>query len=125
MLRWHLDHREQIEGYRRYQELTGRVPDDFRDAPKLNTITISAFGMDIEIPKPRIQLAWNGFCALSGSRMVSMGGHGNIPYAQIRAYLDEEGIGDLDDRNDLFYLIGRMDQEHLSHGRKNGQSEYR
>lgn len=118
VLRWHLDHADRIEGYRRYQELTGCVPTDLSDAPRLKTMTISAGGISIDIEPARIQLAWRGFYALTGSRAITMGGVGPIPYFQILAYLDENEVDDPDERRELFHLIGRMDQEYLAYSHK-------
>ena len=103
-----------MPGYRRYEELTGCVPDEMRDAPGLPTMTLHAFGVALEVEPQRIRLAWTGFFTLIHRRQWTMNGAGPIPLFEIRGWLDEQRIHDPDDRADLIDLIDRMDQEYMN-----------
>jgi len=108
-----------MPGYRRYAELTGSVPDEMRNAPELPAHTLSAFGIFLEIEPQRIRLAWTGFFMLIHRRQWTTSGPGPILLSEIRGWLDEQRVCDVDDRAELIDLIDRMDQEYLAHAHKN------
>lgn len=47
-------------------------------------------------------------------------GIGSIPLSEIKAYCEMFGISDYNERSDLLYIIGEMDDEFISyHNNKN------
>ena len=98
MLRWYLEHGDKLEQYRKYEELTGSKPDDAKDEPELHIWN---------------RFAWGGFHALTGSRPVTMGGFGPIPFGTMTAWLDEMEIVDRDERDELLRMLGEMDRAYL------------
>ena len=103
MLRWHLDHGDKLEQYRKYEELTGEQPHEAQGAPELHSWN---------------RFAWNGFHALTGSRQWTMAGAAPIPYSELTAWLDEMGIAERDERDELLRMIREMDQAYLEWGKR-------
>ena len=60
---------------------------------------------------------WIAFRTLSTSRRIGMG-VGAIPLSEIESYIRIYGIGDLEECEDLVYLIGEMDDEFIKHVNK-------
>ena len=112
MLRWHLKHADQMDGYRRYIERTGGIPDDLLEAPALPSVSLPCGGEVLVMPDPALQTAWRGFWALTDSRQWTMGGAAGIPYSQVTGWLDEMGIFDPEDRDEYRFLIREMDREY-------------
>ncbi len=59
------------------------------------------------------------FTDLTRSRQAGMG-IGSIPLSEIKAYCEMFGISSYNERSDLLYIIGEMDDEFISyHNSKN------
>lgn len=98
MLQWQHDHKEKLEGYRKYREATGEDAHDVQAAPKIDQFTA-----DI----------WEAWRLLTGSRQYTMGGPAPIAISEIKAYADYLEIKDSDDRDRLLQLISSMDAKWL------------
>lgn len=73
-----MEHRDRLEQYRRYEELTGAQTEEQKGAPVL---------------KPWNGWMWDAFMSLSGSRSWTMGGAAAIPFSEVLAYMAWQGIG--------------------------------
>lgn len=56
---------------------------------------------------------WAAFQALTTSRQIGFGAVGPLAYRDMLLYLDENGIGDKDERDEMLYLLREMDAEYL------------
>lgn len=112
VLLWRLKNSEKMEQYQKYDERTGCAPDEVLNAPKLETVSV---GEEFLFPQPMQKLAWDGFNAISGSRPVTAGGVGGIPFAEKREWLDEQGVLDPDDRAAWMAMIEEMDGAFRKH----------
>ena len=59
------------------------------------------------------QMYWRAYQDLTGSRSWSQGGPSEIPYGEKLRWLDENRIFDEDDRNDILYVIQRIDSAYI------------
>lgn len=58
---------------------------------------------------------WVAFQALTTSRQIGFGVVGPLAYRDLLLYLDENGITEKDERDDMLYLLREMDGEYLRH----------
>lgn len=56
---------------------------------------------------------WAAFQALTTSRQIGFGAVGPLAYRDMLLYLDENDIGDKDERDEMLYLLREMDAEYL------------
>lgn len=71
---------------------------------------------------PGLELYAKAFSALTSSRAMGYGSIGAIPYAAIANYCREEGI-DGEMREDLMYLVERMDAVYMRWQTEKAHSE--
>ncbi len=67
-----------------------------------------------EVPE-HLAHVWAAFQVLTTSRQIGFGAVGPLAYRDMLLYLDESGIGDKDERDDMLYLLREMDAEYLRH----------
>lgn len=56
---------------------------------------------------------WSAFQTITTSRPIGFGAVGPLAYRDMLLYLDENGIGDKDERDEMLYLLREMDAEYL------------
>jgi len=56
---------------------------------------------------------WSAFQTITTSRQIGFGAVGPLAYRDMLLYLDENGIGDKDERDEMLYLLREMDAEYL------------
>lgn len=76
-------------------------------------------GLDnIPVLLPESVFFWEAFQTLGAKRMFNERGPQPIQVSEIKAYTDFMEIEDDDLKQDLFYLINRLDATYLDHVRK-------
>lgn len=63
--------------------------------------------------EPGLAFYYDIFSKLTTSRLPVQGGIGAIPYAAISGYCRDEGIDDVDTREDVFYHVERLDVAYI------------
>lgn len=68
-----------------------------------------------KVPNQWSIIYWKAYQELSGSRTWSQGGPSEIPYTPKILWLNENGVFDEDDRNDILHVIQKLDTAYLEH----------
>ena len=97
MLAWQIEHQDKQAQYRRYEELTGELPAEAAAAPQLKSWN---------------NWVWQAFTDLTGSRQWTMGGPAGIPFSEVKAWLEWQGIAG-EEAEDLVHLLRELDNEYL------------
>lgn len=97
MLAWQLEHRDKLEQYRRYEELTGDQASEAASAPHLHSWNV---------------WVWEAFMILTGSRQWTMGGAAGIPFSEIRAWMEWQHIVG-EESEEFATLIRELDGKYL------------
>ena len=58
---------------------------------------------------------WAACRTLTTSRQIHFGPVGGLAYRDMLLYLDENGVAEKDERDDMLYLLCEMDAEYLRH----------
>lgn len=66
-------------------------------------------------PSSEDDIYFVGFCILGGRRLYSQVGPQPIQYTEIVAYMDEEAMTDLDDRDTFMNIITYLDHVEMAH----------